>query len=153
MPCISYDYTLQSHCNKLRWNERKIHLFHFYSQAEGVPGVQVFRFESSLYYANVEHFRSRLYKLTGCNPRTLAIKRAKQIAKREKERKESKVSSNPIARLVELSSSPLNIWKKNTLIILKNVFVNKLPKYIHIHTYENAIVLFNPHKWYITKIS
>ncbi|XP_013394220.1 solute carrier family 26 member 6 [Lingula anatina] len=32
------------------------------------PGIKIFRFESSLYYANAERFSHKLYSATGCDP-------------------------------------------------------------------------------------
>ena len=53
-------------------------------QAKEVEGVKIYRFEYSLFFVNIEHFRTNLYKLT-LNPRTLKIaqkKREKRLAKR-----------------------------------------------------------------------
>lgn len=36
-----------------------------YPTVTEVPGIKIFRIDASLYYANVEHFRTKLYKLTG----------------------------------------------------------------------------------------
>lgn len=36
--------------------------------AKAVPGVKIFRFESAVFYANSEYFRSSLIELTGINP-------------------------------------------------------------------------------------
>ena len=52
-------------------------------QASEIPGIKIFRFESSLYFANCENFRSSLYELTGVNPRELK----KQQQKAEKKKK------------------------------------------------------------------
>ena len=46
------------------------------AQAREVPGVKIFRFESSLYYANCEHFMERLFHRSGVNPRDM---RAQQV--------------------------------------------------------------------------
>uniref|UniRef100_A0A1I8GVI0 STAS domain-containing protein n=1 Tax=Macrostomum lignano TaxID=282301 RepID=A0A1I8GVI0_9PLAT len=40
-----------------------------------IDGVKIFRYEGSLYFASADHFRDSLYRLTGCNPRQLALKR------------------------------------------------------------------------------
>ncbi|XP_071099651.1 prestin-like [Haliotis cracherodii] len=50
-----------------------------YQDSVEIPGVKIFRFESSLYYANAEIFRSNLYRCT-VNPRKLL----KMIKKYEK---------------------------------------------------------------------
>ena len=36
-----------------------------------MPGVKIFRFESAVFYANSEYFRSSLIELTGINPQDL----------------------------------------------------------------------------------
>ena len=40
----------------------------FLLQAKPVPGVKIFRFESTIFYANAEYFRSTLIELTGVDP-------------------------------------------------------------------------------------
>lgn len=35
-----------------------------YPTVQEVQGIKIFRIDASLYYANVEHFRKKLYKLT-----------------------------------------------------------------------------------------
>ena len=42
------------------------------SQVDEVPHVKIFRFESSLYYANQEHFVQKLFSKTGLDPRSVA---------------------------------------------------------------------------------
>jgi len=39
--------------------------------------MKIFRYESSLYFANVEHFVDKLYKKTGINPRKILLERTK----------------------------------------------------------------------------
>lgn len=59
-----------------------------YSDSSEVPGVKIFRFHSSLYFANAEIFRNTLYKTT-VNPRKLLKglkKREKRIVDSNKER-------------------------------------------------------------------
>ncbi|XP_013411874.1 prestin [Lingula anatina] len=68
-----------------------------YKVVEEVPGIKIFHFESSLYYANAEHFRNKLYSTTGCDPGLLKAERmainerqealAKQKKKKEKREK------------------------------------------------------------------
>ena len=41
-------------------------------QAREIPGVKIFRCESSLFYINAEHFRTCLYKMT-VNPMNIRI--------------------------------------------------------------------------------
>ena len=43
--------------------------------------MKIFRFESSVYFANAEHFRDRLYEKTGFNPRKLLRKKRKAMHK------------------------------------------------------------------------
>ncbi|KAF6037947.1 SLC26A2 [Bugula neritina] len=59
-----------------------------YTTVQEVPGIKIFRIDASLYYANVEHFRKKLYKLTTVNPRTIKLMRAKIQSKVNKEIKE-----------------------------------------------------------------
>lgn len=40
-------------------------------QVTEVPGMKIFRFEASIYFANAEHFRDKLYEKTGLIPRKL----------------------------------------------------------------------------------
>lgn len=42
--------------------------YFFLLQAKPVPGVKIFRFESTIFYANAEYFRSTLIELTGVDP-------------------------------------------------------------------------------------
>jgi len=44
-----------------------------YTTVQEVPGIKIFRIDASLYYANVEHFRKKLYKLTTGKKTSLAI--------------------------------------------------------------------------------
>ena len=46
-------------------------------KAYEIPDMKIFRFASSLYYANASHFVNKLYKLTGCNPEHINEKRAR----------------------------------------------------------------------------
>lgn len=55
-------------------------------QAQEIPGIKVFRFTSSLYYANTEHFTHKLYRKTGCNPGEIRENQKRQVALAEKER-------------------------------------------------------------------
>ncbi|XP_013411873.1 solute carrier family 26 member 6 [Lingula anatina] len=52
-----------------------------YKTVEEIPGIKIFHFGSSLYYANAEHFRSKLYAATDCDP---ALLKAKQMKSKEK---------------------------------------------------------------------
>ncbi|KAJ8302236.1 hypothetical protein KUTeg_021223 [Tegillarca granosa] len=48
-------------------------------KVEPVPGVQIFRFEAPLYFANAEQFRDRLYDRTSLNPKKLKGKKQKAL--------------------------------------------------------------------------
>ncbi|XP_067927972.1 prestin-like isoform X2 [Watersipora subatra] len=65
-----------------------------YPTVQEVPSIKIFRIDASLYYANVEHFRKKLYKLTEVNPRTIKLERAKLEAKVAKEVKTQKKAEN-----------------------------------------------------------
>ncbi|XP_077868454.1 prestin-like [Saccoglossus kowalevskii] len=61
----------------------------WYSSAIETPGIKIFRMQASLYYANTEHFKSKVYKLTGINPRKILQSEAKKKKNEEKDKKES----------------------------------------------------------------
>ena len=42
--------------------------FIFFPQAKPIPGIKIFRFESAMFYANSEYFRSTLIEMTGVDP-------------------------------------------------------------------------------------
>ncbi|XP_070193359.1 prestin-like [Littorina saxatilis] len=42
-----------------------------HKEARDIPGVKIFRFEAPLYFANVDHFRRSLIKVTGLDPKEL----------------------------------------------------------------------------------
>ncbi|CAH1782637.1 unnamed protein product [Owenia fusiformis] len=48
-----------------------------YNGLKEIPGVKIFRFEASLYYASREHFKDKLYEQTMCNPRKIKQQRVK----------------------------------------------------------------------------
>ncbi|KFP25382.1 Sulfate transporter, partial [Colius striatus] len=45
-----------------------------YKQLSSIDNIKIFRFESSLYYANKDYFNTVLYQKTGVNPNLLAAK-------------------------------------------------------------------------------
>ena len=51
-------------------------------KAHEIPGVKIFRFSSSLYYANVDHFVRKLYKTTDCDPEDISKQRVRQERQR-----------------------------------------------------------------------
>ena len=68
-------------------------------KAGEVPGIKVFRFSSSLYYANASHFVQQLYKRTNCNPEHINEQRAQQKQRQtELARKHKKVESVALKR-------------------------------------------------------
>ncbi|XP_033745654.1 prestin-like [Pecten maximus] len=56
-------------------------------QVYELPGIKIFRFESSLYFANAEQFRDRLYERTGLNPKKLKGKKQRALYKALLQRK------------------------------------------------------------------
>ena len=54
------------------------------AQAREIPGIKIYRFESSLYYANCEHFLTKLFDKSRVNPRQL---RQQQVKVEKKQRK------------------------------------------------------------------
>ncbi|KAH3795841.1 hypothetical protein DPMN_149402 [Dreissena polymorpha] len=77
---------------------------HVYEKAKEVPGLKIFRFEHSLFFVNIEHFRSLLYKKI-VNPRTLKITQKKQASKFAKANKEAELSK-PQTQIVQSENLP-----------------------------------------------
>jgi len=68
-------------------------------KAREIPGIKIFNFSSSLYYASASHFVKQLYKQTDCNPEHISEQRA-QLQRRQAElaRKHKKVDSVAVNR-------------------------------------------------------
>jgi MFS superfamily sulfate permease-like transporter len=47
-------------------------------KAREVPGIKIFHYGSSLYYANAEHFTNKLLKKTRCDPQEIKRKQSEQ---------------------------------------------------------------------------
>jgi len=63
-------------------------------EAREIPGIKIFSFSSSLYYANASHFMQQLYKRTNCNPELIKQERAQQERRQaDLERRRKKVKS------------------------------------------------------------
>ena len=63
-------------------------------EAREIPGIKIFSFSSSLYYANATHFVRQLYKRTDCNPELIKHERMQQERRRaDAERKRKKAQS------------------------------------------------------------
>ncbi|XP_077868452.1 prestin-like [Saccoglossus kowalevskii] len=75
----------------------------WYSVVTEIPGIKIFRMHSSLYFANTAHFKSKVYKLTGVNPRKiLQIKaRQQQLQDLEMRREEKKKNKEMKKRVKE----------------------------------------------------
>ena len=78
--------------------------------------MKIFRFETSIYFANAEHFRDRLYNKTGLIPRKLKKKKCKamhetllrrknELLEAEQQRKREKVNKNVVAFKVMINAS------------------------------------------------
>ncbi|XP_032558671.1 sulfate transporter-like isoform X2 [Chiroxiphia lanceolata] len=61
-----------------------------YKQISSIANIKIFRFESSLYYANKDYFKTVLYQRTGVNPVLLAAKHQRVRAQANKETGNSK---------------------------------------------------------------
>ena len=70
-------------------------------QAGDVSGMKIFRYDSPVYFANAENFKSRLYQKTGADPVRLGIKRAKVTAKRHKAAKQRELDEKRREREVK----------------------------------------------------
>ncbi|XP_013406994.1 sulfate transporter-like, partial [Lingula anatina] len=60
-----------------------------YEYVKELDGIKIFHFEASLYYANADHFRRSLFKLTNANP--LALKKDRRKFGKRKRRFEERV--------------------------------------------------------------
>lgn len=90
-----------------------------YPDAETIPGVQIFRFESCLYYANAEFFKTKLYKMTDMDPKLVKIKRNKLLKKASTTGNAGKMGMSPtqdqpLSAINETSNAILNNEKGDT---------------------------------------
>ncbi|KAM4675991.1 sulfate transporter-like [Discoglossus pictus] len=60
-----------------------------YRDLNNIPNVKIYRFDSSLYYANKDYFKTTLFNLTGVNP-TLVSALQKKVKKKEAKVTEAK---------------------------------------------------------------
>ncbi|XP_043925149.1 sulfate transporter [Protopterus annectens] len=72
-----------------------------YKNLSSVQGVEIFRFEAPLYYANKEYFRSSLYKRTGINPISL-ISARKKIEKKLREQNQTDTANHDSSKKVDV---------------------------------------------------
>ena len=64
-----------------------------------IPGIKIFRFPSSLYYANASYFVQQLYKQTDCNPELMKQQRAKHERRQANaERRRKKVEARALKK-------------------------------------------------------
>jgi hypothetical protein len=140
-----------------------------YIQACEIPGLKIFRFESSLYYANSEHFIEKLFLKSGVNPRKLRARMIKAERKLERyktqeqnglKQRKPKVSTklvasntqrpttcSPIREFLWLSISttvPILFYTLYFMVYVNNIFNNIKSdywKYIVIKTYFNIPVI------------
>ncbi|KFR11642.1 Sulfate transporter, partial [Opisthocomus hoazin] len=61
-----------------------------YKQLSSIANIKIFRFESSLYYANKDYFKTVLYQKTGVNPALLAAKHPRVEARANADTGDSK---------------------------------------------------------------
>ncbi|XP_078001218.1 prestin-like [Glandiceps talaboti] len=88
----------------------------YFPTAKQVPGIKVFRMHASLYFANMSHFKKRMYKLTGVNPRKILQARAKLELLQEKERKKIVESMKKIEDTVEITVDGVAEHGNNSLV-------------------------------------
>ncbi|XP_013408969.1 solute carrier family 26 member 6 [Lingula anatina] len=62
-----------------------------YQAVQEIPGLKIFHFEGSLYHANAEHFRKKLFELTETYPLKLKKKRQKQEKQMKKHKRRQDV--------------------------------------------------------------
>ena len=84
-----------------------------YPIAKEIPGIKIFSFNSSLYYANAENFLKDLYKKTKCNPvvvKAARIQHQKKLLSQEKipanentHDPQALVEISPVSDIVKLS--------------------------------------------------
>ncbi|XP_030067995.1 sulfate transporter [Microcaecilia unicolor] len=83
-----------------------------YKELRNIPNVKIFRFDSSLYYANKGYFKSMLYKKSGVNPAQVAM-----MQQKAKKLQEAAAAASPESRffprfnLIKTSSRPQNPLK------------------------------------------
>ncbi|KFD52605.1 hypothetical protein M513_06452 [Trichuris suis] len=83
-----------------------------FRQAKAMPGIRVFHFTAPLYYANVGHFKPKLYKRCGINP---------ELVKQEQEAKGSSISNNNFHHVV-LDCSGFSYVDLMGVDVLKQVY-------------------------------
>ncbi|XP_006003851.2 sulfate transporter-like [Latimeria chalumnae] len=64
-----------------------------YKKLNSIPNIKIFRFDTSLYYANKRYFKSMLYKKTGVNPTLLVAKQKKALKAQKNNENKSKFFS------------------------------------------------------------
>ncbi|KAH3816869.1 hypothetical protein DPMN_118393 [Dreissena polymorpha] len=74
-------------------------------QVTEVPGMKIFRFETSIYFANAEHFRDRLYKKTGLLPRKL-LKRKRKAMHETLQRRKRELEEMELEKKRKAAQSP-----------------------------------------------
>jgi len=98
-----------------------------YPLAREIPGMKIFSFNSSLYYANAEHFTRRLYKKTGCHPgeiRRVQLQQQKQIEKAERRTKLELKKRRKSAEQPEKNNREEDNPEQNALNSADGVFTN-----------------------------
>ncbi|XP_053575811.1 sulfate transporter-like [Bombina bombina] len=63
-----------------------------YKELSNIPNVKIFRFDTSLYYANKDYFKNSLYSKTGINPSLVSALQKKAKKKRETEAGQARFS-------------------------------------------------------------
>ncbi|XP_070558890.1 prestin-like [Ptychodera flava] len=115
--------------------------------AKEIPGIKIFRMMSSLYYANVDHFKKSLHKLTKVNPRKILQARAERELQKEmeekKRRKEMKKqgideSTNQEPEQSQASSSNTTASRKNSVKLRTPVALVVSDDWMHDHTYTET---------------
>uniref|UniRef100_A0A8C5MX21 STAS domain-containing protein n=1 Tax=Leptobrachium leishanense TaxID=445787 RepID=A0A8C5MX21_9ANUR len=79
-----------------------------YKELQIIPNIQIYRFGSSLYYANKDYFKSTLFSKTSLNPTMmLALQRkAKKMRNKEVLHEETKFTSLSKFRFIKATSKP-----------------------------------------------
>ncbi|XP_077978010.1 prestin-like [Glandiceps talaboti] len=75
---------------------------HSYSTAKEIPGMKIFHMQGSLYFANTDHFKKRVKKLTKVNPLKILQVRAEFDLQKEKEEQRIKAEMKKNGESIEV---------------------------------------------------
>ncbi|KAK2149096.1 hypothetical protein LSH36_468g04017 [Paralvinella palmiformis] len=95
-----------------------------YPSAKEIPGLKIFRFEASLYFANNEHFVQKLFQKSGVNPRKLVIETTKYEKKMKKEEKAKKNTSTRKRKLQSVKEEVTRVTLEKPTSSIKDIIID-----------------------------